>query len=163
MTSLLNRTRFVRELNVTSDFSPDPDDPPDSSSRARTRVASASGSKGNAVTPRLMYFQAQSNSTRFGDQVEQRFDFALAAWLGSKTDASVELNLDISDLLTQGRQQTAVLVRLSGNSTNGLQTSLEIKDKHVLFTVTEMPLFILVGTGLSPQPPLTEPELVAPT
>lgn len=77
-------------------------------------------------------------------------DAAYVTWLGSKTGASTSLTIDISVDATAG--QLAVLVVLSGNSTNGVQTALPIVGGIVTVTVTEMASFVIIGADLQPQP-----------
>eukprot|EP01052_Picozoa_sp_SAG31_P045650 SAG31_NODE_8420_length_1455_cov_1.543510_1_plen_272_part_10 len=75
---------------------------------------------------------------------------AYVTWLGSKTDSSMLLTVDVSADAKAG--QLAVLVMLSGNATNGVQKALPIVSGKVTVTVTEMPSFVLLGVGLQPQP-----------
>jgi len=74
-----------------------------------------------------------------------------AAWLGSKTGASTAVTIDVSADARSG--QSAVLVRLTGNSTTGLQTALPISGNKVTVVVSEVPCYVLLGVGLKPQPP----------
>ena len=80
-----------------------------------------------------------------------------AAWLGSKKGASVSVTLDVrADAFgSHGGVQslTGVLARLAGNSTTGSQSILPVKDGKVSVLVTEMPVFILLGLGITPEPP----------
>ena len=71
----------------------------------------------------------------------------LVAWLGSKTGASSSTTIDVGAAATR-----AVLVALSGNSTNGIQSALAISGGKITLTVTEMPSFIILGEGATPQP-----------
>ena len=79
-----------------------------------------------------------------------------AAWLGSKKGESESITLDVrADAGSQLRAHalTAVLVRLAGNSTTGVQTILPVSAGKVSVLVTEMPVFILLGSGITPEPP----------
>ena len=76
------------------------------------------------------------------------------AWLGSKTSDSVSTTIDLAGTLAAASASagapatTAVLTLLVGNSTTGLQTVLPVPaGGKVVVTVTEMPIFILVGQG----------------
>ena len=74
-------------------------------------------------------------------------------WLGSKSGATVSVTLDVTADLPAGGAH-AVLVTLSGNSTNGDQSALPITAGSVSVTASEMPSFILLGAGLAPKPPI---------
>ena len=74
-----------------------------------------------------------------------------AAWFGTKTSATTTATIDVSADAKSG--QSAVLVRLTGNSTTGLQTALPISAGKVTVEISEMPTFVVLGEGLKPKPP----------
>lgn len=76
---------------------------------------------------------------------------AFVAWLGSKTGADTSMTIDVSSDVASG--DMAVLVKLSGTSTIGIQSSLQVVGGKVTVAISEMPVFILLGSGLKPEPP----------
>jgi hypothetical protein len=139
MTNLLRHTRCTGE-------------PKQSISNAGNSNA-GNGNAGNsgASGVRVARFQRDALATEGAEVV-------YSAWLGSKTGASSSISLDISKDIAQdarevSAQQSAVLVALDPNSTNGMQTALTISNGKVAIKVGEMPTFVLIGAGLKPAPP----------
>jgi hypothetical protein len=142
MTALLGHTRFSKDATPTS---------------------------GDGVTKklRLVRFSVATDSAAQWDGASSGEVTAVyVAWLGTKTSATLaNVHLDLSnepralDLvtnknLTSSGGMSALLVTLSRNSTNGIQSVLPVVNNGLTLTVSEMPIFILVGgAGLQPQPP----------
>ena len=109
------------------------------------RNTRCAGEAPTAGAARIAKFERDSAAAAAGPEM------VWVAWLGSKTSASATVTLDVS--ADAKGAQAAVLVALSGNSTTGVQSSLPIAGGKVTLEVSEMPVFLLLGTGLEPQPP----------
>ena len=149
MNKLLNYTRFEADLTTQSG-----------------RWSGDGGSGGNGAA-RVVKFKRDPSFTDGPEAV-------YVAWFGSKTSASAATTIAISEVSGNDNDGggdagadagagagagagvvTAVLTTLVGNSTTGLQTALPIAaGGKVTVTVTEMPIFILVGQGLAPAAPI---------
>lgn len=143
MNKLLNYTRFEADLTTQSG-----------------RRSGDGGSGGNGAA-RVVKFKRDPSFTDGPEAV-------YVAWFGSKTSASAATTIAISEVSGNDNDGggdasagagagvvTAVLTTLVGNSTTGLQTALPIAaGGKVTVTVTEMPIFILVGQGLAPAAPI---------
>jgi hypothetical protein len=135
MLGLLRNTRFAGEVQ------------PGSSGDARDHATGGDGTAGDGAGVRIARFSR--DGARAGGGAATVF----AVWLGSKAGASRSVTIDVSGF-TAAATPDAVLVELSGNSTNGAQSLLSITAAgKVTVVASEMPAFVLLGEGLAPQQP----------
>ena len=100
------------------------------------------------IAGELKVTTADARVVRFVQDSDTDSGAVYVAFLGSKTAKTSALTIDISADAKAG--YLAVQASVSPNSTNGAQSALAIQSGKVTITVSEMPTFILIGSGLLP-------------